>query len=151
MKNLCIIPCGLKKIWDKYPNAGPTKAKNVYIGPFASKCREYAEKFYPDAWCILSAKYGFLFPEDMIPGPYNVTFNNKWTNPISISELKTLSQEKGLERYDEYIVLAGINYVSIIKEVFKNKEILAPLKNCKGMGYMMGEINNAIQTGILIE
>jgi len=35
--------------------------------------REYAEHF-GDRWVILSAKYGFLNPEDTIEGTYNVTF-----------------------------------------------------------------------------
>jgi len=75
MKTLCIVPCGNRKIWDKNPNAGPTKVEHVYIGPFAKKCREYAMRFYPSSWCILSAKYGFLFPNDIVPIPYNVSFN----------------------------------------------------------------------------
>ena len=62
MKTLCIVSCGNRKIWDKNPKAGPTKAECVYIGPFAKKCREYALRFYPSSWYILSAKYGFLFP-----------------------------------------------------------------------------------------
>jgi hypothetical protein len=47
MKTLCIVPCGKTKIWDKNPNAGPTKAEYVYVGSFAKKCREYATTFYP--------------------------------------------------------------------------------------------------------
>jgi len=62
MRTLCVIPCGKTKIWDKKPDAGSTNARDVYIGPFAKKCREYAEKFYSTSWCILSAKHGFLFP-----------------------------------------------------------------------------------------
>ena len=49
MSTLCIVPCGRKKIWDKFPNHGPTEAKFVYIGPFASKCKEYAEMFFPSS------------------------------------------------------------------------------------------------------
>jgi len=48
MKTLCIVPCGKAKIWDKNPKAGPTMAKQVYTGPFAKKCQEYAELYYPD-------------------------------------------------------------------------------------------------------
>jgi len=91
IKVLCIIPCGNRKIWDKNPNAGPTRAKDVYIGPFAKKCKEYAEKFYLSSWCILSAKYGFLFPDDIVPGSYNVTLMIKeqtqylWRNCLNRS------------------------------------------------------------------
>ena len=73
MNTLCVTPCGSKKIRDIFPEAGPTPARDVYIGPFAQKCQQYAQGFYPLEWCILSAKYGFLFPDDIVPGPYNVS------------------------------------------------------------------------------
>ena len=144
MKVLCIIPCGNRKIWDKNPNAGPTKARDVYIGPFAKKCKQYAEKFYPFSWCILSAKYGFLFPDDIVPGPYNVTFNDKRTNPISVEELSKQVKEKGLDKYEEILVLGGKKYVSMVRKVFSKKKIYVPLEGYKGIGYMMDRINKAI-------
>lgn len=61
MKTLCIVACGKRRIWDKNPNAGPTKAEYVYIDLLAKKCIKYAKKFYPFSQCILSAKYDFLF------------------------------------------------------------------------------------------
>jgi len=143
-KVLCIIPCGNRKIWDKNPNAGPTRARDVYIGPFAKKCKEYAEKFYPSSWCILSAKYGFLFPDDMVPGPYNVTFNDKRTNPISVEELSKQVKEKGLDKYEKILVLGGKKYVSVVRKVFSKKKIYVPLEGYKGIGYMMNRINKAI-------
>ncbi|MCL0051946.1 hypothetical protein M1M92_00400 [Peptococcaceae bacterium] len=147
MKVLCVIPCGNKKIWDKKPDAGPQKAREVYIGPFASKCKEYAEKFYPSSWVIISAKYGFLFPDDILSGSYNVTFNDKSTNSITIEGLKSQAEEKGLYDYDKIIVLGGKNYVRIVKNVFQNKEIYSPLSDCKGIGYMMGKLKDAIEKG----
>jgi hypothetical protein len=147
MKTLCIIPCGSKKIWDVNPNAGPTKAKEVYIGPFVKKCQQYAKTFYPNSWCILSAKYGFLFPDDMVHGPYNVTFNKKSTNPINNEELKIQTIKKRLNQYGKIVVLGGKNYVDRIMKVFVGKVILTPLKGCKGMGYMMGRMNDAIISG----
>lgn len=146
MKTLCIITCGFKKIWDINPHAGPTKAKDVYHGVFARKCQQYAEMFYPDSWCILSAKYGFLFPGDMVSGPYNVTFNDKKTNPISLEDLSRQTKDKGLDQYEEIIALCGKNYTARISEVFSGENILAPLRNCKGMGYMMGKMNEALLT-----
>jgi len=143
-KVLCIIPCGNRKIWDKNPNAGPTRARDVYIGPFAKKCKEYAEKFYPSSWCILSAKYGFLFPDDMVPGPYNVTFNDKRTNPISVEELSKQVKEKGLDKYEKILVLGGKKYVSVVRKVFSKKKVYVLLEGYKGIGYMMNRINKAI-------
>jgi hypothetical protein len=145
MKTLCIVPCGSKKIWDKDSNAGPTRAKEVYIGPFAKKCREYAEKFYPFEWCILSAKYGFLFPEDKIPGPYNVSFNDKNTKPINIEKLSKQMRKKKLDKYEKIITLGGKNYTHIVSQVFPSKSVTNPLENCKGIGFMMGLLTNSIK------
>lgn len=143
MRTLCIIPCGNQKVWDKSPNAGATAAQFVYTGPFASKCREYASKFYPE-WCILSAKYGFLFPKDIVPAPYNVTFNDKSTHPITVNELRHQVMSRGLNKYDTIVVLGGKNYVGIVSEAFKGKSIQTPLKGCKGIGYMMGVLTTAV-------
>ena len=97
---LCIVPCGSLKIWDKYPDAGPTKAEDAYIGPFAKTGIEYTKKFYPGSYVILSAKYGFLFPDKVIPENYNVTFKDPSTNPITIEELRRQAKEKGLMKYE---------------------------------------------------
>lgn len=148
MKKLCIVPCGNKKIWDKSPDVGAKEAKHVYVGPFAGKCREYAEKFYSSSWCILSARYGFLFPDDIIPGPYNVSFNDKRSNPVAAEKLLLQAKEKGLFEYEEIIVLGGRNYTEIIKKVFQAKNIYTPLSNCKGIGIMMGKLNEAIKGGL---
>jgi hypothetical protein len=148
MKTLCIVPCGNRKIWDKTPNIGSTEAKDVYIGPFAKKCREYAMRFYPSSWCILSAKYGFLFPSDIVPGPYNVSFNDRKTNPITTKELSAQMAERKLSNYERIVILGGKNYVEMANEVFSSKEILTPLSDCKGIGYMMGKLNDAIKRGV---
>ncbi len=148
MKTLCIVPCGNKKIWDKNPKAGSTKAKYVYIGPFAKKSREYAMRFYPSSWCILSAKYGFLFPNDIVPGLYNVRFNDRKTNPITTKELSAQVKEKELDSYGQIVILGGKNYVEMANKVFSSKEILTPLSDCKGIGYMMGKLNDAIKKGV---
>ncbi len=148
MKTLCIVPCGNRKIWDVEPQAGPTRAGSVYIGPFARKCREYAEKYHPASWCILSAKYGFLFPEDIIPAPYNVSFNARKTNPISVGELSAQAKRKGLDAFGRIVVLGGRNYAEIAKAVFSTSEVCCPLSDCKGIGYMMGRLNGAIRSGV---
>jgi len=144
---LCVVTCGMRKIWDKNPHAGPTEAREVYIGAFARTCIEYAERFYPDSYVILSAKYGFLFPDDIIPGPYNVTFNDPSTNPISLEELRRQAEEKGLMRYDEIVVLAGRKYVHIIKKVFKDKKVLTPLERFPNMGSKISALIKSIKDG----
>lgn len=145
MESLCIVSCGKKKIWDKNPNAGPTEAKSVYIGPFVKKCREYAEKFYLYNWMILSAKYGFLEPTDTVPISYDVCFHDKKSNSISIEDLKKQINEKDLDKYDKVIVLCGKFYTKIIGDVLSQKEIYNPLKGCKDIGHMIVKLNSFLE------
>jgi hypothetical protein len=149
MKTLCIAPCGDRKIWKKNPSAGPTKAKYVYTGPYARKCIEYAEKFYSSSWCILSAKHGFLFPDDIVPEPYNVTFKKKDTNPITVDELSIQAREKELDKYDKVIVLGGQDYSKVIKGIFCGKDIYEPLNGLK-IGQRISKLNDAIKRGVLL-
>ena len=145
MKTLCIASCGKSKIWDKLPQAGPTPAKNVYVGPFSGACGRYAEKFHSGSWCILSAKYGFVFPDEPIPESYNVSFNNRRSNPISAAELCKQAQEKGLLEYDRIVVMGGANYRKMMALVFKGKQLVFPLQGMKAMGPMIGWMNQAIR------
>lgn len=145
MKTLCIVPCGSRKIWSKHSNAGPTAAKDVYIGPFAKKCQQYARHFHPNSWCILSAKYGFLFPEDVVPEDYNITFMKKKTHPIPLSALKVQAESKHLQKYEAVVILGGKEYVNIVKEVFVNSAICLPLKGAGGIGKMMQRIDELLK------
>lgn len=147
MVRICIVPCGAKKIWDNNPKLGAVAAGKVYVGPFAKKCQEYAMRFYPGEWVILSAKYGFVRPEEVIPGPYNVSFNDPKTKPITVRDLARMAEAKGMMGVDEVIVLGGKNYVDMARAVFKGKVILTPLSDCAGIGYMMGKLNDAILRG----
>lgn len=147
LNTLVIVPCGKRKIWDLNPDLGPVKAREAYIGPFSKKCKEYAERFYPDSWVILSAKYGFLYPDDIVPGPYNVTFNDPKTNPISVYELRKQAIEKDLTKYSRIIVLGGRRYVNIVKQVFRDKDVCTPLSRFRGLGVMMSVLKRAILSG----
>lgn len=145
MKTLCIVPCGKAKIWSKHPTVGPAFARDVYVGPFAKKCRQYAEHFHPKSWCILSAKHGFLFPEDIIPEDYDVTFNKKKTNPISIPELKLQAESKGVWEHEKVVVLGGKEYEKMTREIFSIAAIETPLKGVGGIGKMMQKVDQLIR------
>ena len=145
MRILCIVPCGKRKVWDDRPETGPTKAEKVYTGSFAKKCQEYARKFYPGSYVILSAKYGFLWPDELIPGSYNVTFNKKSTNPITIPELIHNAKAKGLFTFDEIVVVAGSNYSVMAHQVFPGKPVRNALIGCSGNGIMMAKMTDAIR------
>ena len=146
MKDLCIVTCGKKKIWDKNPDVGPTEAKNVYIGPLSKKAMEYAEKYYPKTWIILSAKYGFIYPDEIIPQNYDACFNNKNSKTISKNKLKKQAEKKNFDIYDRITVLGGKFYTKLIIDLFPNKEIINPLDGCKGIGYMLKRINDSIKS-----
>ena len=144
-KKLCVIPCGAAKIWDKQPTLGPVEAQHVYTGVFAAACQKYANTFF-DHWVILSAKYGFLFPEDIIPEDYNVSFVKPSNETISIDQLKEQAESKGLFAYEEITVLGGKHYTERVKAVFtQGQELLFPLSDCTGIGYMLQRLTRALE------
>jgi len=148
MKRLCIVPCGSRKIWQKNPNAGATRAKDVYIGPFAKKCIEYAEKFHLDHYRILSAKYGLVSPDFLIPQNYDISFSRRSGLVISMERLREQILDEGLtKRYREIIVLGGHEYVSRITAIFDHSAIHTPLAACKGIGFMMQKLNGSLLRG----
>ncbi|WP_138415180.1 DUF6884 domain-containing protein [Aquibacillus sediminis] len=146
MKQLCIIPCGTKKIWDKYGDVGPTPAKEAYIGTFHNLCEQYATRFC-DEWVILSAKHGFLLPSDMVEENYDVTFNTKSDQIISMEQLQKQVDQKKLNQYDTVVVLTGKKYVPIVKGSFEiEKNIQFPLLRYSGIGYMQQALKRAVTT-----
>lgn len=143
-RKLCIIPCGSAKIWDKQPSAGPTQAQFVYTGAFAAACQRYARAYYED-WVILSAKYGFLFPEDMVNGTYDVSFVKSSNEVIDLQALREQALSKGLSQYQEITVLGGKHYIERAKAVFNyGQRFILPLSDCKGIGYMLQKLNNSL-------
>jgi len=147
MTDLCIVPCGKEKIWKAEPLAGPTVARRVYTGRFAGTCIRYAEAFYPKSYVILSAKYGFLAPDDLIEGDYNVTFKDQSTNPISLEVLVRTAGQKRLFGYRRIVAVVGKDYLDRIESVFPGILIVTPLAGCKNMGEMIGKLKKAISSG----
>ena len=132
---LVIIGCGKSKIWDKHQEAGSQKAEDVYTSSYATVKREYAQSQGCD-WMILSAKYGFIRPEFVVPGPYNVTFDNPSTNPISLSELERQVEEQDLGRHDDVTVIGGRKYIERTRDAFARTSVRidAPFED-----YSMGQ------------
>ncbi len=106
---LVIVQSGKQKVWDRYPTTGPTSAKEAYISSVFRASRRYAETF-GERWIILSAKYGFIEPEFMIPGNYNVSFYD--SNAVSISELRSQVQAKGLTGFPQVAIVGSNEYWS---------------------------------------
>jgi hypothetical protein len=130
MKLLVVVPCGRSKVWDKHPETKEVKASRTYSGAPFKVNKAFAEKF-AGKWMILSAKYGFIEPDFIIPRNYDVSFNKPQTRPISMSRLKQQAEEKALRQYDLVITLGGKNYVDIVKEVFEGSRVIAPAEGLR--------------------
>ena len=83
---LVVVGCGKAKVWDRNPGAGAVPACDAYASSLFKLCRRYAIAVAGDRWAILSAKYGFLRPADLIM-QYNTAFG-KNADAISVAELR---------------------------------------------------------------
>ena len=144
MDKLCVVPCGQRKIWSQEPGRGPTPAVEVYVGSFSRLCREYAQRFF-DKWIVLSAKYGFLYPQDIVPADYNVSFNRVTPKPISIDELRCQIASRGLAEFDTIVVPGGRRYVEVVVAAFGGDySYELPLAGAAGIGVMMQRLRRAL-------
>ncbi|WP_280770972.1 DUF6884 domain-containing protein [Salipaludibacillus daqingensis] len=144
MNEICIIPCGNKKIWSKQPNRQEVRAEEAYIGTFHRLCKTYAKHFFDD-FVILSAKHGFLHPDDFVDGPYDVSFSMKTNEVITNDELIRQVRNKGLDSYDRFVVLTGKKYVPILDHTLqKEAELIFPLLTSSGIGIMQRELKQAV-------
>lgn len=147
MSRLVIVQCGNRKIWHDHPNAGATPAEDAYTSPYFQGNKEYAKKF-GDKWMVLSAKYGFIEPNFMIPRNYNVTFKKPSTEQISTEDLRKQVRQKGLHHFDKIEVLGGYEYVEKVRQAFEGSRviILAPLKGLS-IGPKMNKVKCALEAG----
>ncbi|HEU5317815.1 MAG TPA: hypothetical protein VFX49_17015 [Chloroflexota bacterium] len=122
MPTLVVVPCGQRKIWDDHPQHGPAAARDAYTGTLFVLNRTYAERFGDD-WLILSAKYGFIAPDFIIPSPYNVTFKHHKTNPISLDELVQQQRQLALGRYTNVVALGGADYRHAVRLAFASTSV----------------------------
>ncbi|GGM19967.1 hypothetical protein GCM10011351_02260 [Paraliobacillus quinghaiensis] len=149
MKQLAIIPCGRKKIWDIDSTKGPTEVKDAYISVLHRLCEQYAEMFC-NQWVVLSAKHGYLLPHDIVPDNYDLTFGmKKELSVITEEELLVQIEQKGLMNYDQVIALTGKKYQPIIENTFGTDiKIHYPLLGTKGIGEMQQRLKYAIEKNI---
>ncbi|ACK61268.1 TPA: DUF6884 domain-containing protein [Bacillus cereus] len=146
MKRICIIPCGKKKIWDKHSDYGPMEAKDVYISPFGKACQAYATMFFEN-WVILSAKHGFLRPNDIVLENYDLAFDSKSDGVINIEQLQKQMVDKSLLQFDEIVLLAGKKHKKVVTKLYPEEMITYPLEGCKGIGYMLQRLKEAVKEG----
>ena len=143
-RTLCVISCGGKKIWKENKFAGPMPARHVYIGPYVRGNQQYAEMFYPENWCVLSAKYGFLLPEDIIED-YDVRMGD--FGSVTTAMLREQRESKGLNGYDKIVVLGGRDYVDAVRRAFPSMNVRAVFEDVGGIGKQMHAVREAIFRG----
>ena len=115
---LVVIPCGRMKIWARQPHRGPTPARDAYMSEYFQTNGAFAERF-GSRWVILSDKFGFIDPGFVIPGPYEVTFANPASGPISFEALRAQVGARGLTRFATVIGLGGRVHRDATKYAFE--------------------------------
>lgn len=145
---LVVVPCGHLKVWHREPNSGPAAARNAYIGTPFKFNREYAERF-GERWVILSAKYGFVTPDCLIPGPYDVTFKRKSSGQIALETLVRQVIDLGLDGFKTVVSLGGSEYRAVVQRAFSHSpaNITAPFMGLP-IGRMMRAVKLAIREGV---
>ena len=114
----------------KRDSAAP--ARDLYLSQLFRGLRQYAET-HADAWYILSAEHGVLFP-DQIVGPYERTLNkmskrerSAWAERVQQQLLELLPADA------EVILLAGLRYREEIEPFLRKRgfPVSVPLEGLK--------------------
>lgn len=134
-----VVPCGKRKVWDADPFAGPCPAGRAYTGSLALQARRYAE-VSGRPWFVLSARWGLLHPEALVPGPYDTTFSRPSSDLVTVATLQQQAEAWGLVRCT---VLAGSGYVDAMRQALGAPAVLAPLQGCRGLGWMLALLKSA--------
>ncbi len=144
---LVVVPCGRGKVWDTEPGRGPTAARDAYTGAPFRVNRAYAERF-AERWVILSAKYGLIDPDFLLPGSYDVTFKEPSTDPITPAAVRAQVGTQGLDRFRTVIGLGGKEYRAIVQAAFGHASTVVrfPFTGLS-IGKAMQAIKAAIQAG----
>ena len=106
MKSIGLVSCTSRK------KSTSCKASEMYsASQLFRKAYRYCRKNYSQV-AILSAKYGFLFPDDEIE-PYNLTLNNMNAEEVknwSERVIKQMRKRLDLNNIDTVFFHAGNNY-----------------------------------------
>jgi hypothetical protein len=141
---LYVAPCGKAKVWDSDPSRGPTPAGEAYTGTFAGAAAKYA-RASGAPWIILSAKYGFLRPTDLVPGPYDTTFLKPSADTVQVATLREQIASLDLGQFSFVVVLGGSAYAKRVKDAFAGSAatVRTPLAGLGGMGHMISRLVRA--------
>lgn len=145
-RTLCVVTPSERRAWDS-PLDFPVRAKRAYTGGFSRKCQAYAERFYPDSWCILDPCHGFMWPEEVIRRPHHRCLYRPETDPLTADKLRLHARRRKMDDYDAVVALGGKRFILLVEEVFPGKRTRAPLAGVGGIGEMMHALNDAMATG----
>lgn len=140
MSQLYILPCSKTKIWDTNPRLEPLQPSGiVYQGQLHLKGKSFVKTYQTSdlAYLILSAKYGFIYPETMIEN-YNETFKTK---KVDLEFLGKQIRDYGLYDTKVVIVLGGSAYYNVVERVFRKSKVCIPLQYMP-IGMMLSALNN---------
>jgi len=135
---LVITSCTKEKIG--YTSKVKAPAKNMYRGPLFRLVKEFCEINNFD-YVIISAKYGLLFPDDIIEGYEKVLKTKKDVGairPIVEERLKKI-----LDKYEKVVVIAGTNYLKVLENVINDKFYQV---RGKGYGDICSKVKKALNT-----
>jgi len=134
MRRLGIVPCSKEKIWDLQPVAGAVPASRAYRSRFHQLAVAYVRSLTSD-WLILSAKYGLLAPNQLIPGPYDISFTRPQDPTVSMSLLR--QQAAAFARFGQVICVCPRLYGEKIEQAFAGYcPVVHPLRGVGGWGSM---------------
>jgi hypothetical protein len=148
MSVLVVVPCGKKKIWEREHLRGAVPAREAYTSGQFRNNRRYGERFGDD-WVVLSAKHGFVSPDSPIPGPYNVTFKDRSTYPVTATELLQQVDALGLGRFGIVVGLGGKEYRTVVAQAFVGTDarVVFPFVGSRSQGEMNSRTKKAVESG----
>jgi hypothetical protein len=138
MNRIVLISCVSTKL------ATESKAKDLYISPLFKMNYTYAESLKPSAIYILSAKYGLVHPDMIIP-PYEQTLNTMKSGEVKDWALDVIDQMQGKVNFqkDEIIFLAGERYRKFLIPLCRNAKV--PLEGL-GIGKQLGWLKKKLDS-----
>ncbi|WP_018923413.1 DUF6884 domain-containing protein [Salsuginibacillus kocurii] len=149
MGTLYILPCGKKKIWDINPACQTVQAKHAYVGTFHQAAKAYATTF-AGQWCILSAKHGFLLPEDTIAENYDLGFHHTSAQIISQETLKQQWHNVNTEPFHHVVFLTGKKHIHVVQQLIHESSpsitFHYPLHGASGIGEMIQRLQQAVHS-----
>ena len=133
---LVITGCTKKKLDSVGTVAAP--AKEMYQGMLFQKVRKYAEGMGFD-YAIISAKYGLLFPDDIIEG-YEQVLRAR----ADVESLQSAVEDRLreiIDQYDQIVVIAGKDYRLVLENIWDNRFVFL---KARGIGDLCSLVGRSI-------